>query len=156
MSRHQLNAHDQAPTECPRSAPKLNAYDRAPKLNARDRHQIPCYAIAVFNCDHHAPIISIVIIDHICLDHLWINYLFGFSFSVIISVDITAWFLYSDMRPLHYAAWQGKDVPVNLLLKAGSSVNEQACDGNTPLHLACEHGHCPVVCYHQIYIKYKT
>ena len=49
------------------------------------------------------------------------------------------------MRPLHYAAWQGKEAPVNLLLQWGSSANEPAKDGETPLHLACQHGHYDVV-----------
>jgi ankyrin repeat protein len=49
------------------------------------------------------------------------------------------------MRPLHYAAWQGCDAQVELLLRHGSSVNEAALDGNTPLHLAAEHGQHAVV-----------
>ena len=49
------------------------------------------------------------------------------------------------MRPLHYAAWQGKEEPVSLLLKCGSSTNDPALDGETPLHLACQHGHYDVV-----------
>ena len=50
------------------------------------------------------------------------------------------------MRPLHYAAWQGKEITtVSLLLKEGSSANEPAQNGTTPLHLACEHGHLSVV-----------
>ncbi|KAK2149384.1 hypothetical protein LSH36_454g01021 [Paralvinella palmiformis] len=49
------------------------------------------------------------------------------------------------MRPLHYAAWQGKEITtVSLLLKEGSSANEPAQNGTTPLHLACEHGHLSV------------
>ena len=40
------------------------------------------------------------------------------------------------MRPLHYAAWQGFDAVVELLLRNGSSVDDPATDGNTPLHLA--------------------
>ena len=49
------------------------------------------------------------------------------------------------MRPLHYAAWQGKPEPVALLLQYNASVNEQANKGETPLHLACQHGHVLVV-----------
>lgn len=49
------------------------------------------------------------------------------------------------MRPLHYAAWQGCDTQVELLLRHGSSVNDAAADGNTPLHLAAEHGQHAVV-----------
>ena len=49
------------------------------------------------------------------------------------------------MRPLHYAAWQGREPPVSSLLDRRSSVNEPAKDGVTPMHLACEHGHYAVV-----------
>ncbi|CAN8002658.1 unnamed protein product [Ixodes hexagonus] len=49
------------------------------------------------------------------------------------------------MRPLHYAAWQGKPDPVELLLEYNSSVNEAANSGDTPLHLAARHGHVQVV-----------
>ena len=49
------------------------------------------------------------------------------------------------MRPLHYAAWQGCDAQVELLLRHGSSVSDAAIDGNTPLHLAAEHGQHAVV-----------
>lgn len=49
------------------------------------------------------------------------------------------------LRPLHYAAWLGKEKPVELLLQSGSVVNDCALDGATPLHLACEHGHSDVV-----------
>jgi ankyrin repeat protein len=49
------------------------------------------------------------------------------------------------MRPLHYASWQGCDAQVELLLRHGSSVNDAALDGNTPLHLAAEHGQHAVV-----------
>ena len=52
----------------------------------------------------------------------------------------------SGMRPLHYAAWQGTELgAISMLLDAGSSSNEGANDGMTPLHLACEHGHLNVV-----------
>lgn len=50
------------------------------------------------------------------------------------------------LRPLHYGAWQGLDRPVELLLARGSSVNQaSSVDGNSPIHLACEHGHLDVV-----------
>ncbi|XP_048349279.1 caskin-1 isoform X3 [Sphaerodactylus townsendi] len=48
------------------------------------------------------------------------------------------------MRPLHYAAWQGKKEPMKLVLKAGSSVNIQSDEGQIPLHLAAQHGHYDV------------
>uniref|UniRef100_A0ABM0M4S0 Caskin-1-like n=1 Tax=Saccoglossus kowalevskii TaxID=10224 RepID=A0ABM0M4S0_SACKO len=44
------------------------------------------------------------------------------------------------MRPLHYAAWQGKLDAVYLLLRAGSSSNDSSNDGETPLHLASQYG----------------
>ncbi|XP_044308436.1 caskin-1 isoform X1 [Varanus komodoensis] len=48
------------------------------------------------------------------------------------------------MRPLHYAAWQGKKEPMKLVLKAGSSVNSPSDEGQIPLHLAAQHGHYDV------------
>lgn len=51
----------------------------------------------------------------------------------------------SGMRPLHYAAWQGKSEPMKMLLKSGSSVNSQSDEGQIPLHLAAQHGHYDVV-----------
>ncbi|XP_068568883.1 caskin-1 [Cebidichthys violaceus] len=48
------------------------------------------------------------------------------------------------MRPLHYAAWQGKAEPMKMLLKSGSSVNGQSDEGQIPLHLAAQHGHYDV------------
>lgn len=45
------------------------------------------------------------------------------------------------MRPLHYAAWQGKTEPMKMLLKAGASVNGQSDEGQIPLHLSSQHGH---------------
>lgn len=45
------------------------------------------------------------------------------------------------MRPLHYAAWQGRTEPMKMLLKAGSSVNGQSDEGQIPLHLSSQHGH---------------
>lgn len=47
----------------------------------------------------------------------------------------------AGMRPLHYAAWQGKTEPMKMLLKAGSSVNGQSDEGQIPLHLSSQHGH---------------
>ena len=42
-----------------------------------------------------------------------------------------------------------------MLLEWGSSANDSAQDGNTPLHLACEHGHFDVVCTkHKLLIYY--
>lgn len=49
------------------------------------------------------------------------------------------------MRPLHYAAWQGKKEPMKMVLKAGSSVNIPSDEGQIPLHLAAQHGHYDVV-----------
>lgn len=51
----------------------------------------------------------------------------------------------AGMRPLHYAAWQGKAEPMKMLLKSGSSVNGQSDEGQIPLHLAAQHGHYDVV-----------
>lgn len=49
------------------------------------------------------------------------------------------------MRPLHYAAWQGKTDSVLMLLRAGASVNGASQDGQIPLHLAAQYGHYDVV-----------
>lgn len=49
------------------------------------------------------------------------------------------------MRPLHYAAWQGKADSVLLLLRAGASVNSTSNDGQMPLHLSAQYGHHEVV-----------
>ncbi|KAF7249128.1 Caskin-2 [Varanus komodoensis] len=48
------------------------------------------------------------------------------------------------MRPLHYAAWQGKVEPVRLLLRAAASVNMASLDGQIPLHLSAQYGHYEV------------
>ncbi|MBN3306341.1 CSKI2 protein, partial [Amia calva] len=48
------------------------------------------------------------------------------------------------MRPLHYAAWQGKADCVHMLLRAGASVNTASQDGQIPLHLAAQYGHYEV------------
>uniref|UniRef100_A0A8B9H2Z3 Caskin-2 n=1 Tax=Astyanax mexicanus TaxID=7994 RepID=A0A8B9H2Z3_ASTMX len=50
----------------------------------------------------------------------------------------------AGMRPLHYAAWQGKAESVLLLLRAGASVNGASQDGQIPLHLAAQYGHYEV------------
>lgn len=49
------------------------------------------------------------------------------------------------MRPLHYAAWQGKAESVLMLLRSGASVNSASLDGHIPLHLAAQYGHYEVV-----------
>lgn len=49
------------------------------------------------------------------------------------------------MRPLHYAAWQGRLEPVRLLLRASAAVNAASLDGQIPLHLAAQYGHYEVV-----------
>lgn len=51
----------------------------------------------------------------------------------------------AGMRPLHYAAWQGRPGPVTLLLRAGASPSVPSHDGHTPLHLAAQYGHYEVV-----------
>ncbi|OCT64376.1 hypothetical protein XELAEV_18045479mg [Xenopus laevis] len=48
------------------------------------------------------------------------------------------------MRPLHYAAWQGKKEPMKMLLKSGSAVNIPSDEGQIPLHQAAQHGHYDV------------
>lgn len=50
------------------------------------------------------------------------------------------------MRPLHYAAWQGKADSVLMLLRAGALVNVASQDGQIPLHLSAQYGHYEVVC----------
>lgn len=54
-------------------------------------------------------------------------------------------YLPPGMRPLHYAAWQGRKEPMKLVLKAGSAVNVPSDEGHIPLHLAAQHGHYDVV-----------
>ncbi len=51
----------------------------------------------------------------------------------------------AGMRPLHYASWQGVEEPVAILLQWRSSANLPAHNGETPLHLAAQHGHYEVV-----------
>lgn len=56
--------------------------------------------------------------------------------------------LRAGMRPLHYAAWQGKAESVQMLLRSGASVNSVSLDGHIPLHLAAQYGHYEVVSLH--------
>ena len=60
--------------------------------------------------------------------------------------------LISGMRAIHYASWQGNVDPVAMLLKSGSDANEPAYDGQTALHLACQHGHFDVVRFQIVHI----
>lgn len=53
--------------------------------------------------------------------------------------------VFAGMRPLHYAAWQGKSESVLMLLRSGASVNGISLDGHIPLHLAAQYGHYQVV-----------
>ena len=56
--------------------------------------------------------------------------------------------IYDDMganRPLHWAARNGIDYAVEVLLKAGAIVDVQNCLGNTPLMLAAKRGNSHVV-----------
>lgn len=55
------------------------------------------------------------------------------------------WFCLAGMRPLHYAAWQGKADSVLMLLRAGAAVNGASHDGQIPLHLSAQYGHYEVV-----------
>ncbi|KAF3846955.1 hypothetical protein F7725_004033, partial [Dissostichus mawsoni] len=47
------------------------------------------------------------------------------------------------MRPLHYAAWQGKAEPMKMLLKSGS--RHDGPNGTSPLHLAAKNGHIDII-----------
>uniref|UniRef100_A0A673FX32 Caskin-2-like n=1 Tax=Sinocyclocheilus rhinocerous TaxID=307959 RepID=A0A673FX32_9TELE len=53
-------------------------------------------------------------------------------------------FCSAGMRPLHYAAWQGKADSVLMLLRSGAAVNNASHDGQIPLHLAAQYGHYEV------------
>lgn len=57
----------------------------------------------------------------------------------------------AGMRPLHYAAWQGKAESVLMLLRSGASVNGVSLDGHIPLHLAAQYGHYEVVSPHMFW-----
>lgn len=75
------------------------------------------------------------------------------AFYLIVETDkdfntSLAWWFWSGragMRPLHYAAWQGKAESVLMLLRSGASVNGASQDGHIPLHLAAQYGHYEVV-----------
>eukprot|EP00057_Strongylocentrotus_purpuratus_P027340 XP_011681814.1 PREDICTED: tankyrase-2-like [Strongylocentrotus purpuratus] len=56
------------------------------------------------------------------------------------------------MRPLHYAAWQGRLEPVRLFLQAGANPNEMSLDSETPLHLASQYGSYSVVSIDQAFV----
>lgn len=60
-------------------------------------------------------------------------------------IQLFDYFPSEGMVALHYAAWQGRPEPVHALLQKLSPVNEQALNGETPLHLASQHGHIHVV-----------
>ncbi|KAF7471231.1 hypothetical protein GHT09_017587 [Marmota monax] len=61
-----------------------------------------------------------------------------------VKVRLPTALLLPGMRPLHYAAWQGRKEPMKLVLKAGSAVNIPSDEGHIPLHLAAQHGHYDV------------
>ena len=65
--------------------------------------------------------------------------------NTVLCTHIMCLFVLPGMRPLHYAAWQGKAEPMKMLLKSGSSVNGQSDEGQIPLHLSAQHGHYDVV-----------
>lgn len=67
-------------------------------------------------------------------------------FSTLQVIDFKPLMILSlGMRPLHYAAWQGKADSALLLLRAGASVNALSHDGQMPLHLSAQYGHYKVV-----------
>ena len=82
---------------------------------------------------------------------MWALYTYWSIVSYIVACDSYVHPVYgfvcvcAGMRPLHYAAWQGKAEPMKMLLKSGSSVNGQSDEGQIPLHLAAQHGHYDVV-----------
>ena len=47
--------------------------------------------------------------------------------------------------PLHAAAGCGNLVAMKVLLQFHSDVYAKNCDGNLPIHLAAEQGHCKLV-----------
>ncbi|XP_033117767.1 uncharacterized protein LOC117117549 isoform X2 [Anneissia japonica] len=78
-----------------------------------------------FSALHHAALSGNCNVLHCLLD------------SNLVIVDIKD---NKGMRPIHYAAWQGKLEPVVLLLKAGASPDDVSLEGDTPLHLASQYG----------------
>ncbi|MEQ2192583.1 hypothetical protein XENOCAPTIV_013976 [Xenoophorus captivus] len=67
------------------------------------------------------------------------------SWKTLRCPDGSAAFVLAGMRPLHYAAWQGKAESVLMLLRSGASVNAASMDGHIPLHLAAQYGHYEVI-----------
>ena len=49
------------------------------------------------------------------------------------------------MSPLHLAAWAGQVEVARLMVEKGAEVNMRSSTGDTPLHLACQHGNIEVV-----------
>lgn len=49
------------------------------------------------------------------------------------------------MTPLHMAAWAGKEQAVRSLLESNSLPNSPSLAGETPLHLAAQHGYATCV-----------
>uniref|UniRef100_A0A8B9H160 CASK interacting protein 2 n=1 Tax=Astyanax mexicanus TaxID=7994 RepID=A0A8B9H160_ASTMX len=75
---------------------------------------------------------------------LYLLAIFGVDWEVKMIIFLLPMLLPAGMRPLHYAAWQGKAESVLLLLRAGASVNGASQDGQIPLHLAAQYGHYEV------------
>ena len=75
-----------------------------------------------------------------CLRYIVVSSL-AVCFCMCLSFRVCVCVFCVGMRPLHYAAWQGKTEPMKMLLKAGSSVNGQSDEGQIPLHLSAQHGH---------------
>ena len=49
------------------------------------------------------------------------------------------------MSPLHVCCWKESLDSLQVLLDAGANINLQSRYGDTPLHLAAQHGHASVV-----------